>query len=89
MPRSFERMRSSRDVMTQSTSLTGEVDLSLSLSCAHHLSVNSSRLASSFLSKQGIIAKCQIRDGWMPSDLLRMDLSNVPVNACGDLSFER
>ncbi len=53
------------------------------------MSVNSSREASSFLSKQGIMARCQIWAGGMPRRWLRTVLRRVPVRAWGDLRRER
>ena len=43
------------------------------------MSVSSSREASSFLSKQGIMATCQIRSGVMLRRRLSTVLSMVPV----------
>lgn len=88
MERSKARVRSSRAVMTQSTSRTGRleevgvvvVSVKEGRDC-HHSLVSSERLASSFLSKQGMMARCQILEGGMLSFLLRTDLRNVPVNA--------
>jgi len=53
------------------------------------MSVSSSREASSFLSKQGIMARCQIWAGGMPRRWLRTVLRRVPVRAWGDLRRER
>ena len=59
MPRVSASISSSRAVITQSVSLTGGPDLNDDLG-SQYTSVSSSREASSFLSKHGIIARCQI-----------------------------
>jgi hypothetical protein len=71
--------------MTQSTSRTG----SASWSPDHDAEVNSERLASSFLSKQGMTAKCQILWGDTPNRFASTDLTNVPANAWGDFKRDR
>ena len=91
IPRVSASMSSSRAVITQSVSRTG--------ACAdggiegeegrQYISVSSSREASSFLSKQGMMATCQIWSGRIWSSRLRIVLRRVPVRACGDLRRER
>jgi hypothetical protein len=54
MPRAVAREMSSRGVITQSTSRTGS-----DMSECQREEVSSERLASSFLSKHGMIARCQ------------------------------
>ena len=83
MPRVSASMKSSRAVMTQSTSRTGGVDrggCDAEEGC-QYVSVSSSREASSFLSKHGIIATCHIRSGVMFKRRLSTVLSMVPVRA--------
>jgi hypothetical protein len=91
-------MRISLLVITQSTSLAPfpllfpipPVVKSIAvLLFPHTASVNSSLLASSFLSKHGIIARCHILLGGIPSIRLRVVFSSVPVSACGDFTRER
>ena len=53
------------------------------------MSVSSSREASSFLSKQGIMARWNIRSGVMLRVLLKTVFRRVPVKACGDLRRDR
>lgn len=76
---------SSREVMTQSTSQAGGDFVSEELEF-HEASDSWLLLASSFLSKQGMIARWNIRDGEIPRVLLNTVFSNVPVMACGDFS---
>ena len=86
MPLDSASIRISVLVMTQSTSRTprpGELEP------AQTSSVSSSRLASSFLSKQGMTARCQILLGAMPKIRLRVVFNIVPIKACGDLTLER
>ena len=88
IPRVSASMRSSRAVMTQSTSRTG-VEESEGDGGRQYMSVSSSREASSFLSKQGITETCQIWSGRMWRRWLRTVLRRVPVSACGDFKRER
>ena len=83
-------MRISRAVMTQSTSLTGNfVDEGAFEEDRQYRSVNSCREASSFLSKHGMMERCQIWAGEMLRVRQRIVFNNVPVRACGDFMRER
>lgn len=89
IPRAFANVRSSRVVITQSTSRAGSWFLFKCPPCCHQWSVSSSRLASSFLSKHGIKARCHIWEGRILYFLLKTDFSMVPVRACGDFSLDK
>ena len=91
MPRVSASMRSSRAVMTQSVSRTGACEEAgiEAVVGRQYVSVSSTREASSFLSKQGIRATCQIWSGRMWRCWLRTVLRSVPVRAWGDLRRER
>ena len=75
-------------MITQSTSRTGSEE-SGRREDDQEAEVRREREASSFLSKQGIIAKCQMREGGMARRCERTVFRSVPVRACGDLSRER
>ena len=61
IPRVSASMSSSRAVITQSVSRTGAcAEGGIEDEGRQYISVNSSREASSFLSKQGMMATCQI-----------------------------
>jgi len=88
MLRAEARWRSSRAVMTQSTSRMAGVVASW-VAGSQAAEVSSLRLASSFLSKHGMIARCQILSSGTPYFWLRTDLMSVPARACGDFRRER
>lgn len=81
MPRVSASMMSSRAVMTQSVSLTGGVVVAEGGEEDQYRSVSSSREASSFLSKHGMMARCHICAGGMLRRRLRTVLRRVPVRA--------
>lgn len=91
MPRVSASMSSSRAVITQSVSRTGAcAEAGIDADAGRqYISVNSSREASSFLSKQGMTATCQIWSARMWRRRLRTVLRRVPVKAWGDLRRER
>ena len=76
IPRLSANISNSRAVITQSTSRIGVEEVE-----CQAVSVSSPREASSFLSKQGIIAMCQIRSGVIFRRWLRTVLRRVPVRA--------
>ena len=80
IPRDSASMRTSRAVMTQSTSRTGWAVDVVELE-DQWAEVSSVREASSFLSKQGIIARCHIWAGEMLRVFESTVLRRVPVSA--------
>ena len=80
IPRDSASMRTSRAVITQSTSRTGWIVEVVELE-DQWAEVSSVREASSFLSKQGIIARCHIWAGDMLRVFERTLLRRVPVRA--------
>ena len=80
IPRDSASMRTSRAVMTQSTSRTGWAVDVVELE-DQWAEVSSVREASSFLSKQGIIARCHIWAGEILRGFESTVLRRVPVSA--------